>query len=100
MKKEIAIKKNLELLNEFRKQAFDYPEVMDKIPPEAELVILPTDDKQMYDYNKKIADTMHSQGKTIVLVKLARPKQSIPKMELMLTGTGQWGNGGRPLIFK
>jgi hypothetical protein len=88
MKKEMAVKKNLDLLNEFMKYAFDNPEVMDKIPPDAELVILPTDDKQMYNYNKNMADEMHSQGKAIVLVRLERPKQSIPQMELMLTGTG------------
>lgn len=35
------IQKNLDLLNEFMKYAFEHPEVLDKIPPEAELVILP-----------------------------------------------------------
>ena len=45
MKKDVAIKKNLELLNEFMKYAFENPDVMDKIPAEAELVILPLDDK-------------------------------------------------------
>lgn len=64
MKKEVAIKMNLDLLNEFMKYAFDNPEVMDKIPPEAELVILPIDDQQLFDYNRKTADKMFSQGKT------------------------------------
>ena len=45
MKKDVAIKKNLELLNEFMKYALEDLDVMDKIPPEAELVILPLDDK-------------------------------------------------------
>jgi len=31
MKKELSVKKNLDLLNEFMKYAFDNPEVMDKI---------------------------------------------------------------------
>ena len=30
MKKEVAVKRNLDLLNEFMKYAFDNPEVMDK----------------------------------------------------------------------
>ena len=56
MKKELAVKRNLDLLNEFMKYAFDNPEVMDKIPPEAELVILPVDDRKLSDYNKKMAE--------------------------------------------
>ncbi len=88
MKKEIAVKINLELLNEFMKYAFENPEVMDKIPPEAELVILPVDDQAMCDYNKKISDKMLSQGKTVVLVRIKRPEPSVPQLELMMTGTG------------
>jgi hypothetical protein len=88
MKREMAVKKNLDLLNEFMKYAFENPEIMDKIPPEAELVILPIDDKQMFNYNKKMADKMHSQGKSVVLVKMKRPEPTVPELELMMTGTG------------
>jgi hypothetical protein len=88
MKKEVAVKKNLDLLNEFMKYAFENPEIMDKIPPEAEMVILPIDDQQMYDYNKKMADKIHSQGKAVVLVRIKRPAPSVPRLELMMTGTG------------
>ena len=58
MKKELAVKRNLDLLNEFMKYAFENPEVMDKIPPEAELVILPVDDQKLSDSNKKMADKL------------------------------------------
>ena len=88
MTKDSAIKKNLDLLNEFMKYAFDYPEVLDKIPPEAELVILPVDDQELTEYNRKMADKMFSQGKTIVFVKMKRPEPLIPELELMMTGTG------------
>jgi hypothetical protein len=88
MKQELAVKKNLDLLNEFMKYAFDNPEVMDKIPPEAELVILPVDDQQLSKYNKKMADKLHSQGKTVILVKMKRPEPVVPELELMMTGTG------------
>jgi hypothetical protein len=87
MKKEAAIKRNFDLLNEFMKYAFENPEVMDKIPPEAELVILPIDDQQMYEYNKKMADKMYSQGKSVVLVKMKRPEPTVPELKLMMTGT-------------
>ncbi len=88
MKKEVAVKRNLDLLNEFMKYAFDNPEVMEKIPPEAELVILPVDDQKLCGYNKKMADKMYSQGKTVVLVRMKRPEPTVPELELMMTGTG------------
>ncbi len=88
MMKDLAIRRNLDLLNEFMKYAFDNPEVLEKIPPEAEVVILPVNDNELYEYNKKMADEMFSQGKKIVLVKLKKPEVLIPEMELMRTGTG------------
>ncbi len=88
MRKDLAVKRNLDLLNEFMKYAFDNPEVMDRIPPEAELVILPIDDRSLSNYNKKMADKMYSQGKSVVLVKMKRPKPTVPALELMMTGSG------------
>ena len=47
MTKDLAIKKNLDLLNEFMKYAFNNPEVLEKIPPDAEVIIFPTDDPEL-----------------------------------------------------
>ena len=88
MKKDDAIRHNLDLLNEFIKYTFENPEVMEKIPPASELVILPMDDQELYDYNRKMAEKMFSQGKTVVLLKMKRPEPPIPELELMMTGTG------------
>jgi len=77
----------LDLLNDFMKYAFENPEVMEKIPPEAELVILPVNDQDLYEYNRKMADRMFSQGKKVVLVKMKRPEPHVPELELMMTGT-------------
>ena len=87
MKKEEAVKRNLGLLNEFMKYTFENPEVLEKIPPSSEVVILPTDDPEIYEYNKKMAEKMSLQGKTIVLVKTKRPKLPFPELELLMTGT-------------
>lgn len=67
--------------------AFNNPEVLEKIPPEAEVVILPIDDPELYEYNRKMADKMFSQGKKIVLVKMKKPEFPVPELELMMTGT-------------
>jgi hypothetical protein len=80
MKKEQAIKKNLDLLNEFMKYAFENPKVLENIPPEAELIILPTDDSELYEYNKKTAAKMMSKGEKVVFVKMKKPEIQVPEL--------------------
>jgi hypothetical protein len=80
MKKEQAIKKNLDLLNEFMKYAFEDPKVLEGIPPEAELIILPIDDPELYEYNKKAADKMMSKGKKVVFIKMKKPEIPVPEL--------------------
>jgi hypothetical protein len=80
MRKEQAIKKNLDLLNEFMKYAFENPNVLEGIPPEAELIILPIDDPELYEYNKKAADKMMSKGKKVVFIKMKKPEIPVPEL--------------------
>jgi hypothetical protein len=80
MRKEQAIRKNLDLLNEFMKYAFENPKVLEEIPPEAELIILPIDDPELYEYNKKTANKVLSQGKKVIFVKMKKPEISIPEL--------------------
>jgi hypothetical protein len=87
MKKEQAIKKNLDLLNEFMKFAFEKPEVLERIPADAELIILPVDNPELYEYNQKTADKMLSQGKKVVIVKMKKPEIAIPELELKQAST-------------
>ena len=84
MTKDVAIKKNLDLLNEFMKYAFDNPEVLENIPPDAELIILPIDDLELREYNKKMADKIFSQGKKVVLVSMKKPDLPVPELEWMM----------------
>ena len=83
MKKALAVKKNLDLLNEFMKYAFDNPKVLEEIPPEAELIILPIDDPDLYEYNRKIADKIKAKGKKVIFVKMKKPEMPAPELELM-----------------
>lgn len=78
MRKEIAIRKNLDLPNEFMKYAFANPKVLEGIPPEAELIILPVNDPELYEYNKKIADKMMSKGEKVAFVKMKKRKFRSP----------------------
>jgi len=83
MKKALAIRKNLDLLNEFMKYAFDNPRVLEGIPPEAELIILPIDDPELYEYNRKTADKIKAKGRKVVFVKMKKPEMPTPELEVM-----------------
>ncbi len=83
MRKDQAIKKNLDLLNEFMKFVFENPDILERIPPEAELVILPIDDPKLSEYNKKVADKKLAQGGKIIFVKMRKPRILAPKLELV-----------------
>lgn len=83
MKKDVAIKKNLDLINEFMKYAFDNPEILERIPPDAELIILPTDDPELYKYNKKTGEKILSKGEKVIFAKMKKPRKPIPKLEFV-----------------
>jgi hypothetical protein len=83
MRKSLAVKKNLDLLNEFMKYAFENPKILEGIPSEAELIILPIDDPELHEYNKKMVDKITAQGSKVIFVKMKRPEISIPKLELI-----------------
>lgn len=66
MKNEIAVRKNLDLLDTFMKYAFDHPDILDKIPSDAELIIFPNDDPALLAENKKMAESMKKQAKKLL----------------------------------
>ncbi len=83
MKKEMAVKKNLDLLDTFMKYAFDHPDVLDKIPPDAELIIFPKDDPALSAENKKTAESMKKAGKKVVIVELKTPRIAKPHLAVV-----------------
>ena len=88
MKKEMAVKKNLDLLNEFMKYAFENPGVLEEIPPGAELIILPVDDIELYEHNRKMANQLSSEGEEVVCVKMKVPKIPAPEFEMISASQG------------
>ena len=73
-----AIKRNLDLLNEFMKIAFDQPEILDKIPKESELIILPENDPELYAANLKIKQSLEQKGNKVVVVRMKKPETVPP----------------------
>jgi hypothetical protein len=84
VKKEDVVKRNLDLLNEFMKYAFKNPDILDKIPEGAELVILPDNDPKMYKENMNIVSKLQKEGKQFVVVRMKMPEViPEPKIEVM-----------------
>lgn len=79
IKKEI-VKKNLDLFAEFMKYAFEHPEILEKIPPDGELVILPENDPILYEKNLETVRKLRNGGKKVVVFKMELPRTNAPKL--------------------
>ena len=88
MKKETAVKKNLDLLNELMKYAFEKPTVLDEIPPDAELVILPVDNPALFERNKSMGERLVSRGRKVIFVKMKKPEIPTAEFEPIVASQG------------
>ena len=83
MTKEEMIKKNLDLHSEWMKYTFENPDVLDRIPKGAVLVILPEDDKELYAENYKILEQNKRKGIPVFVVTMKMPKPQISSIEII-----------------
>ena len=77
------VKKNLELHAIWMNYVFEHPEILEKIPPHAHLVILPNNDLELANENTKTIKRIQSEGYSVVLVHMDIPKPPVPKIELV-----------------
>ncbi len=80
MKKDTVIKRNLDLLDEFMKYAFDHPDILDEVPQGQSLVILPEGDPALERQNKKTLRVLKARGRPAVVIKLKATKRKISKV--------------------
>ncbi len=80
MKKESIVKKNLDLLDEFMKYAFDHPDILDEVPRDASLVILPEGDLSLQKENRKMLSRLKAKGKEVIAIKLKATKRRITRL--------------------
>ena len=75
-KEKEMIERNIELSSEFSRYLFEHPEIEDKVPVEAEIILLPEFDEGLKKYNLKLGrDIVASGGKVIYIsIKKIRPK--------------------------
>jgi len=80
MKRESTIRKNLNLLDEFMKYAFDHPEILDQIPRDQALVILPDGDPGLERENRKTLRRLKARNQEAVVIKLTASKRKVSKV--------------------
>jgi len=80
MKRESVAKKNLDLLDEFMKYAFEHPEILDAIPRDRTLVILPEGDPALERQNRKTLRHLKAAGEKVVTMRLKATKRKVSKV--------------------
>ncbi len=76
MTREELFKKNQQLSTEFELYLFEHPEIEDKIPDNAMIVLLPEYDRELADRNKELAEANKEAGQTIVYVRVEKLRAS------------------------
>ncbi|OGW52698.1 MAG: hypothetical protein A2Z46_06570 [Nitrospirae bacterium RBG_19FT_COMBO_55_12] len=72
MTKEELFRKNQQLSTEFELYLLEHPELEEKIPNDALIVLIPDYDKELADKNKEIAEANREPGKAIVYVRVKK----------------------------
>ncbi len=76
MTKEELFRKNQQLSTEFELYLLEHPELEEKIPNDALIVLIPDYDKELADKNKEIAEANREPGKAIVYVRVEKLRAS------------------------
>jgi hypothetical protein len=89
MNSDELFQKNVNLSLEFSRYLFEHPEIEDKIPRGAQIVLLPEFDEELKDSNLKIARQQRQEGQPVVYVRIKEPLlkkvSQITELELQLT---------------
>jgi len=83
MTKDEVTKKNLDLHAEWMKYAFENPDVLDRIPKGAVLVILPEDDEELYAENHRVLEENKEKGIPVFVVTMKTPKPQVSNIEII-----------------
>ena len=76
MKKKM-IEKNIELSAEFSRFLFEHPELEEKIPLEAEIILLPEFNPELKKFNLEMGKKLEAKGFKIIYVKIEKLKPKI-----------------------
>ncbi|MDQ1334556.1 MAG: hypothetical protein QG552_1506 [Thermodesulfobacteriota bacterium] len=70
------IERNIEISAEFSRYLFEHPELEEKLPIGAEVILLPEFDRELKEYNLKLGKIIESeQGEVVyIAIRSMRPK--------------------------
>ena len=70
------IERNIELSAEFSRYLFEHPEIEERIPVGAEIILLPEYDNELKKFNRSLGRQMEAEGDQVVYVSIKeiRPK--------------------------
>lgn len=71
-----VVERNAALLGLWTKYVVAHPEILDGLPDNFELVILPDDDPDLRRYNLDLLSSFGSEGRPVVFVRLKSSKQT------------------------
>ena len=60
-------------------QSFEHPEILEKIPSDGEMVILPENDQKLYNENLQTVKKIKREGKKVVVFKMELPRLCVPR---------------------
>ncbi len=72
MKSKEMVRKNLLLGMEFDKYLIEHPDLIEKIPQGAHVVLLPEYDPELLEANKRLARKRLREGEKVVFVRVAK----------------------------
>lgn len=85
-KEKEMIERNIELSAEFSRYLFEHPEIEDKIPRYAEIILLPEYDEELKEFNLGMGKNIEAEGGKVVYISIKeiRPKviSRIERIEL------------------
>ena len=77
-----VVSRNIALTSEVLRSMLEEPEVLDRLPANFELVVLPDDDPELRLYNLELLDKYGSEGKPVVFVRMSagqrQPATGVP----------------------
>ena len=78
MTKDEVVRNNLDLLSEFMRYAFDHPDVLDEIPPDAEVIFLPEGDPDLCAENRQMLEKGDESKRPRIVFRMEKPKRTFP----------------------
>ena len=80
MTEEEIFSKNLILTTEFDRYVLEHPEFTEKIPKNAQIVLLPEDDLELRQKNIEIAEAQREPGQPVVYVEIEKVAPQISRL--------------------